>query len=93
MRTLLVAPRTHSIRIPKPLKKKTRRLPTNHFDIVYSKNAIDHAYNAPQVLREMVAVVKPGGVVVILVSFLLPRAQPNRPMASNPLLYDAAPLA
>jgi hypothetical protein len=30
------------------------RLPMNHFDIVHAKNAIDHSYNAPQVLREMV---------------------------------------
>jgi len=70
----------------------------NYFDIVHTKNAIDHSYNAPQVLREMVsstghaapcfrigrderccsagndlicmqvAVVKPGGAVVVLVN-------------------------
>jgi len=55
-----------------PLKldgeKLSSRLPVNYFDIVHTKNAIDHSYNAPQVLREMVAVVKPGGAVVVLVN-------------------------
>ena len=38
----------------------------NHFDIVYSSNALEHTADPMQVLREAVRVVKPGGIVQLV---------------------------
>ncbi len=45
----------------------SRKYPENTFDIVYSRNAIDHAYAPLQAIREMVKVTKPGGYVILQV--------------------------
>jgi len=37
----------------------------NTFDIVYSRNAIDHSYNPLKVIFEMIKVVKRGGFVIV----------------------------
>jgi len=46
----------------------TSNLSSNYYDIVHSKNAVDHSYNAPLVIGEMVKVARPGGVVMVLVN-------------------------
>ena len=35
----------------------------NHFDMVYARNSIDHSLDAPQAIDQMLAVLKPGGVM------------------------------
>ena len=37
----------------------------NSFDLVYSRNAIDHCYDPAQAIREMVSVLKPGCYVIL----------------------------
>jgi ubiquinone/menaquinone biosynthesis C-methylase UbiE len=39
--------------------------PDDEFDIVYCENALDHTVNAPQAVREMIRICKPGGWVYI----------------------------
>eukprot|EP00854_Cymbomonas_tetramitiformis_P017342 gene17342-20637_t len=43
-------------------------LPENYYDIVHSMNAVDHSYNAPRVLKEMVHVAAPFGIILVLVN-------------------------
>jgi|GEM_PF-437057 len=38
-------------------------LPLNHFDMVYARNSIDHSVDAPRTIDQMLAVLKPGGVM------------------------------
>lgn len=44
------------------------RLPLDAFDIVHSKNAVDHSHDAPRVIQEMIKVARPGGIVMIYVN-------------------------
>jgi SAM-dependent methyltransferase len=43
----------------------TARLGADRFDVAYSRNAIDHAVDPAVIVDEMVAVVRPGGTVVL----------------------------
>jgi SAM-dependent methyltransferase len=37
----------------------------NSFDIVYSRNALDHCYDPVKVVHQMVCIIKPGGFILI----------------------------
>ena len=39
--------------------------PENSFDIAFARNCLDHSYDAPEAVRQMVRVVKPGGTVFL----------------------------
>jgi SAM-dependent methyltransferase len=39
--------------------------PAASFDLVFARNSLDHSYNAPQVIKNMVAATKSGGVVFL----------------------------
>lgn len=39
------------------------QFPPNHFDLVHARNCIDHSHDPCLAIEQMVAVVKPGGVV------------------------------
>jgi glycosyltransferase involved in cell wall biosynthesis/SAM-dependent methyltransferase len=41
----------------------TDHFPLNHFDMVYARNSIDHSLDAPRAVDQMLAVLKPGGVM------------------------------
>jgi SAM-dependent methyltransferase len=43
----------------------TRHLPSDHFDLVWSHNAIDHTQQPDLVFENMAGVTRPGGVVII----------------------------
>ena len=43
------------------------QLPCGHFDIAFSNNALDHTLDPVQVLREMAAVTRPHGYIVVQV--------------------------
>jgi SAM-dependent methyltransferase len=40
--------------------------PDNHFDVVYSKSVIEHFYYPERLTKEMLRVLKPGGVAITL---------------------------
>lgn len=44
----------------------TAKFPENSFDVVFSRNALDHGYDPIKAVLEMIAVAKPGGIVVTL---------------------------
>ncbi|MBB4199477.1 SAM-dependent methyltransferase [Rhodoblastus sphagnicola] len=44
----------------------SRLFPSNRFDVVFSRNALDHGYDPMQAILEMIAVAKPGGLVITL---------------------------
>jgi ubiquinone/menaquinone biosynthesis C-methylase UbiE len=46
-------------------EKLTERFPENSFDLVYSRNALDHSYNPIKCLAEMIAVCKPQGHIIL----------------------------
>jgi len=39
--------------------------PANSFDLTFARNSLDHSYDAPQVIKNMVAATKPGGIVFL----------------------------
>jgi ubiquinone/menaquinone biosynthesis C-methylase UbiE len=39
--------------------------PANSFDLAFARNSLDHSYDAPEVIGNMVAVTKPGGIVFL----------------------------
>ena len=39
--------------------------PINTFDLSFARNSLDHSYDAPQVIQNMVAVTKPGGILFL----------------------------
>lgn len=39
--------------------------PPNSFDVVHIRNALDHCYDALMVMRNMLSVLKPGGVLIV----------------------------
>ncbi|MBI5388565.1 MAG: FkbM family methyltransferase [Verrucomicrobia bacterium] len=62
--------RRHGVTPPVPTQRAdaeelTVRFPVNHFDAVHARNCIDHSYEAPQAIDQMLAVVKPGGCVLL----------------------------
>lgn len=62
--------RRHGVRPPVPTQyceaeKLAARFGRDVFDLVYSRNALDHSYNPLEALRQMVAVCKPGGVALL----------------------------
>jgi SAM-dependent methyltransferase len=42
-----------------------RRFPKDSFDLVYCRNALDHCHSPLRAIRQMLAVTKPGGLVVL----------------------------
>jgi SAM-dependent methyltransferase len=46
-------------------ERLTDVLPKDHFDLAYARNTLDHSYEPVRAIREMIAVVKPGGVAVL----------------------------
>jgi len=49
-------------------ERLTTMFPRDTFDIVHSKNAVDHSHNAPRVVQEMIRVAREGGIVIIYVN-------------------------
>jgi len=45
-------------------EKLDAKFPANSFDIAYARNSLDHSYDPLAIIRNMVAVVKPGGFVI-----------------------------
>jgi predicted O-linked N-acetylglucosamine transferase (SPINDLY family)/glycosyltransferase involved in cell wall biosynthesis/GT2 family glycosyltransferase/SAM-dependent methyltransferase len=43
----------------------TNHFPLNHFEVVHARNSIDHSYDAPYAIEQMLAVTKPGGWVIL----------------------------
>jgi SAM-dependent methyltransferase len=50
---------------PGEVERLTDHFPTNHFDIVYMHNALDHSYDPLKGIRQMLEVVKPGCYVLL----------------------------
>lgn len=60
----------HHVRPPVPTQfcaaeSLTGKFAHNHFDLVYSRNALDHSYNPVEAIWQMLAVCKPGCVVLL----------------------------
>jgi glycosyltransferase involved in cell wall biosynthesis/SAM-dependent methyltransferase len=60
--------RRHGLTAPVPTaaigaEALTGSFQLNHFDMVYARNSIDHSLDAPQAIDQMLAVLKPGGVM------------------------------
>lgn len=39
--------------------------PVDSFDLAFARNSLDHSYDVPQVIKNMVSVTKPGGIVFL----------------------------
>jgi SAM-dependent methyltransferase len=50
---------------PGEVERLTDHFPTNHFDLVYMHNALDHSYDPLKGIRQMLEVVKPGSYVLL----------------------------
>jgi SAM-dependent methyltransferase len=48
------------------VEQLTELFPTNHFDLVHMRNALDHSYDPLRGIWQMLAVVKPGCCVLLL---------------------------
>lgn len=48
-----------------PAETLTKRFKNRRFDLVHCRNALDHSYNPMEGIKQMLAVTKPGGTVVL----------------------------